>query len=118
MDAFRFRFTTTADLTLSQLAYIFTPPGLSSFQALPNDLPKRLTKTKLKAKFLEIAADLNIDALGPAAKFLPALFENYTSYCKIDEGDDPYSWWEDKAEEEITITQVNGGAPFQPSPLS
>ena len=59
LEAFQERFRTTADLTLVHLAYIMTPTGLKTFQALPEDGKKRSKKKSLKDKLLEIPSSLN-----------------------------------------------------------
>ena len=92
LEAFQERFRTTADLTLSHLAYIMTPTGLKTFQALPEDGNKRSIKKSLKDKFLEIASSLNIDALGESGKYIPVIFENYISFWNVNEGEDPYAF--------------------------
>lgn len=118
LTAFRTRFITTADLTLAQLAYIFTPNGLNAHQALPNSIAKRTTQSKLKKKFLSIAASLNLHAMGPEGIFLPAIFDNFIKFACIDDGEDPYVYWEQKIDESITLPQVNGGNPISLSIFS
>lgn len=109
LEAFRIRFMTTADLTLAHLAFTLTPVGLNALQALPNDHEKRATTKKLKDKFLEIAHSLDFDALGSSALFLPALFDNFIKFGHIDEGEDPFIFWEEKMDDSIIIPQLNSG---------
>ena len=110
--ALRERFSTTASLTLAHLAYILTPSGLKTFQALPNDREKRTTKRVLKEKFLEITNVLDIDGLGEAGVFLPALLDNYISFWNVNEGEDPHAFWNERIDETIVLPQANGGNPI------
>ena len=112
LAAFRQRFCTTGDLTLAELAYVFTPEGHASFRALPEDQSKRNKKKKLKEKLLETTNILNIDAIGPGGKYLAALFENYLCFWNVNEGDDPYGFWIDRLDESIRIRQVNANHPI------
>ena len=107
--AFRNRFKATADIELAHLAFTFTPDGLQAFQTLPEGFEKRTTAKTLKKKFLEIASNLNVSAIGPSAVFLPAIFDNYLKYASIGEGEDPFIYWEERCDETIVIPQVNNG---------
>lgn len=112
LDALTSRFTRTADLALSRLAFCFTAEGLTDFHSMPNSPSKRAVKAELKAKFLEIAGVLNIPAIGPPAIYLPAMFDNYITYAEIGDGEDPYAYWSEKLDDTVTIEQVNGGMPI------
>ena len=79
---------------------------------MPEGREKTNTHKKLKDKFLEIAQVLDVQAIGPAAIFLPATFDNYIKFASIGAGEDPFIFWENKASESISIPQVNGNFPI------
>lgn len=109
LEDFRRRFKKTADIIVSELAYLFTPVGLKQFRILDDDRNKHEKRKQLKKLFLEItkeAAEKN-----PTAEyvFLPALFDYYVDSFDYNEGENPMAFWKSQILEEVKIPHINEG---------
>lgn len=111
-DKFHHRFTSTADLTLAHLAFLFTPTGLDDFRSLPNDREKVRIRLTLKKKFLDISKVLTQKKFTNNTHFLPALFDYYLDRVEFGTGEYPFNFWKYSAYESAEIEHINDGRPI------
>lgn len=111
-DKFHERFTSTADLTLAHLAFLFTPTGLDDFRSQPNDREKAQKRLSLKKKFLEISKVLKQKKFTDNTHFLPALFDYYLDRVEFGTGEDPFNFWKYSVFEFAEIEHINEGHPI------
>lgn len=100
LEHFHERFTSTADLTLSHLAYLFTADGLENFGMIPNDKEKMEKRKKLK-KILDIANVLTEKKFTTNTHFISALFDDNVDRFQFDSGEDLFSFWKYSVSEEV-----------------
>lgn len=112
LEVFRRRFKQTADITVSELAYIFTPNGLNQFRMLNDNKDKHQKRKILKKTFLDITKEATEKNPTPDFTYLPALFDYYLDSFKYNEGENPTAFWKSQIEEEVIIPHVNESKPI------
>ena len=105
-DLFQQRFTSTADLSLSKLAYYLTPTGLGEYRALPMRERGQLLR-ELKRKFQALTEKF------PAAMtlYFPAMYTFYMNVYPVNPGDSPFYVFSELQNEEHRIPGINGESP-------
>ena len=106
LDLFHKRFTSTADFSLSKLAYYLTPSGVNEYRSLPESERRKLFK-ELKTKFKELTAKFPPEM----TMYFPAIYTFFMNVYEIDPGDSPFYVFNELENEHIRIPGLNGEEP-------
>ena len=103
---FKKRFSETADLSISKLAFYLTPDGIVQYRSLP-DQERRTLFAELKRTFMRLSEKLPIQN----TLFFPAIFRYFMDNVEISSGDSPLYVYEELEHSSFLIPGINKGNP-------